>query len=615
MMELQQIVDQLQLNQHRDSIKRCYYTVWKLFNEFFIKLDQKPRTWEDRLTLFVGYLIDNDRQSATVKSYISVIKAVLKSHKIQLKGDTYLVISLTHACRLKNDQLRARLPIQKGMLVLILHEVNSHYLSIGQPFLALLYRTLLSTAYFGLFRVSELTTGSHPVLAKNVHIGHNKKKMLFLLRTSKTHCQNAQPQLIKISALQHKHASPIIESDYLHFPCPFELLYNYASVRGGYYSDSEPFFIFRDHSPVTPRHMLTCLKSMLQKAGFDKNYYGTHSLRAGWSCDLHKLGLSVESIKKLGRWRSNAVFRYLKNWITLAHHQILFLILDSIPAVHDVWLLCDVFLRDVYQKYLTLKHDTLKSKETAPLYLHEFFNVKEFYKCTSGSPVIARIVNALTEAVNEKDVSLPKYLIVIIDKDLLADFEDHVLSYDDVYLSIVMLTSWLTRQLNTIIRWKRIELLEKKPGALSGFHTKIIFIHMLRRISKMHDDAKISKVYALHPKFNNALNDCAAKLDQYIMTINSCNGYDHFDHCGNLSSKGKKTFWEEIDELIEWFDNGKIKLLPNPKNPPRRKHTHFFNHFRDSGAHNNHRSLPTDVHTRDSTMQRRLPTPPNYANY
>ena len=65
-------------------------------------------------------------------------------------------------------------------------------------------------------------------------------------------------------------------------------------------------------TPVTPRHMNSCLKLMIKKCGFDKNLYGTHSLRAGRTCDLYKLGLSVETIKKIGRWRSNAVFRYLK---------------------------------------------------------------------------------------------------------------------------------------------------------------------------------------------------------------------------------------------------------------------------------------------------------------
>ena len=51
---------------------------------------------------------------------------------------------------------------------------------------------------------------------------------------------------------------------------------------------------------------------MLHIAGFKDELYSVHSVRMGRACDLLKLGLSVESIKKIGRWRSNAVFRYLK---------------------------------------------------------------------------------------------------------------------------------------------------------------------------------------------------------------------------------------------------------------------------------------------------------------
>ena len=37
-----------------------------------------------------------------------------------------------------------------------------------------------------------------------------------------------------------------------------------------------------------------------------------HGICAGHACDLLDLGLSVEAIKKIGHWRSNAVYKYLK---------------------------------------------------------------------------------------------------------------------------------------------------------------------------------------------------------------------------------------------------------------------------------------------------------------
>ena len=52
-------------------------------------------------------------------------------------------------------------------------------------------------------------------------------------------------------------------------------------------------------------HFRNILKEMLTLSGFDKDNYGTHSLRAGRSVDLFHMGFSVDTIKKLGRWSPN----------------------------------------------------------------------------------------------------------------------------------------------------------------------------------------------------------------------------------------------------------------------------------------------------------------------
>ena len=105
---------------YRQSTKKNYYTIWKSFNEFYLKLDRKPDTWEHRINLFAAHLIHNNRKAATVKSYISAIKAVLSDINIVVNEDKYLLQSLTKACKLQNDQVTIRLPIHKDMLNLVL---------------------------------------------------------------------------------------------------------------------------------------------------------------------------------------------------------------------------------------------------------------------------------------------------------------------------------------------------------------------------------------------------------------------------------------------------------------------------------------------------------------
>ena len=52
--EMQLIVDKLKCERNRSSTKANYYGIWKKFNEFFIRLDDKPSTWEERIGTLCG---------------------------------------------------------------------------------------------------------------------------------------------------------------------------------------------------------------------------------------------------------------------------------------------------------------------------------------------------------------------------------------------------------------------------------------------------------------------------------------------------------------------------------------------------------------------------------
>ena len=272
------VIDKLKSQRIKESTRKIYYCVWRKFNEFFIKLDHKPSTWEQRITLFVGYFIDQKKQSQTVCSYVSALKGVLAEVNIFLDKDQFLLSALTRACKFKNDHANMRLPIRKGMLNVLIRNTADFFLNQKQPYLATLYCALFSTAYFGLFRVGELTSGSHPVLATNVHLARNKKKLLFILITSKTHGVYNRPQSIKITSMELDQSHKISKSKDLKNYCPYELLRQYLEIRPKYRSKHEQFFVFRDNSAVGPSHMRNVLKAMLQMGGFDHNLYNCQSL-------------------------------------------------------------------------------------------------------------------------------------------------------------------------------------------------------------------------------------------------------------------------------------------------------------------------------------------------
>ena len=238
--------------------------------------------------------------------------------------------------------------------------------------------------------------------------------------------------------------------------------------------------------------------------------------------------------------------------------------------MHDLWLLGDAFLEDIYAEYLTRSHTSEKdnkSSTTSP-FMRNYFNVKKFTKIDDSALAITHVINALIEAINMKDARIPKMLVVVLDKDILNDI-DQGLSFMQATTVMTNLVCWVVRQITTIIRRKKTDLLEKRPGVVSGFHTKIICVCILHHVGHFHEESKIHNICQLRAKFNDALNDAVAKVDHYIMTITICNQYQHYDKLGKLSMSGKGAFWAELDDLLQKFEADRIKLLPNLKNSAR----------------------------------------------
>ena len=68
----------------------------------------------------------------------------------------------------------------------------------------------------------------------------------------------------------------------------------------------------RNNSPVKPNEVRCVLRQCIDRLGLDSQNYDTHSFRIGRATDQFKQGIDVEQIKKVGRWESNAVYKYLR---------------------------------------------------------------------------------------------------------------------------------------------------------------------------------------------------------------------------------------------------------------------------------------------------------------
>ena len=297
-------MERLKSRQTRDSTTANYLSVWRHLNKFIINLDYKENlSWEEKTALFGAYLVDGGVQSSTLKSYFSAIKHVLKQDGYIWDDRKVLLSSLIKSCKLENDQVKIRLHIQKGLLEMLLFEVHRYFNSVQiQPYLELMYTTLFGLAYYGMPRVGEVSLSPHTIKACNVHVGNNKDKIQLVLYTSKTHGKESGPQKIKISAVPTKDNS----QRSVRFFCPFKSVIQYMAIRGSYNSTTEPFFVFADRSPVKPNQVRTLLRKLLDTLNLNSTLYDVHSFRIGRTCDLAKFGYSIDQIKAMGMWKSNA---------------------------------------------------------------------------------------------------------------------------------------------------------------------------------------------------------------------------------------------------------------------------------------------------------------------
>ena len=270
----------------------------------------KPSSWEARTTLYIAYLIEQGKQSASIKSYVSAIKKLLVIDGY-ITGEImrcYWHLSPGHV-DLINDRVHHRLPIFCSFMEMILFEIERAFGKNSQFYLETMYKAIFLLSYYGMMRIGEVTASPHVLKAKNVHLATNKDKLLVLLYSSKTHNEGQRPQKIKITSNRSDKTGQYLRR---HF-CPFKTLRQFIAMRGNYLSETEPFFIFRDRQAVKPAQANLVLKNMIHNLGLEDKYYSMHSFRIGRTSDLIKFGCPIDEVQRMGCWRSNAVFRYIRN--------------------------------------------------------------------------------------------------------------------------------------------------------------------------------------------------------------------------------------------------------------------------------------------------------------
>ena len=175
--------------------------------------------------------------------------------------------------------------------------------------------------------------------------------------------------------------------------------------------------------------------------------------------------------------------------------------------------------------------------------------------------VMVRVLNSLEDTLQSRS-RLPRFLIILLDKDLIADF-----NLDDEDFNpkkdFTKALNWFANQVNVAIHRKRVSIEEMKPGAVFGNHLTVLYVCTLRRPTYYSPHSKIGKICGVRFRFNEALTNAAEKMGQNVTTISSCNQEADFDTYGNLTPSGARIFWQALDSFLKKEDKPKKEEQPD----------------------------------------------------
>lgn len=285
------------------STKTMYYKTWCLFNRFLLCFDDLPTSWEEKLVLFAAFNVEIGNAPATISSYMSGIRYMLRHDGIQVSNMSCKLASIIRACKVANDVVSVRRPIRKKLLKLVITAVEKRFLEKGQVFLSKLYKAMLVAGYYGYLRIGEMTKSKHNIAGRDMCIALNKNKAILLIRSSKTQKGGTIPTKVEIM--------PDVEDLGSRYS-PVQILQEYCDIKNKRGVQGSKFFTLIDGSEVSSSMFRGVLRRALQDNNLEQHLYNSHSLRSGRATDRFKWGIHVEKIKREGRWASNAVYKYFK---------------------------------------------------------------------------------------------------------------------------------------------------------------------------------------------------------------------------------------------------------------------------------------------------------------
>jgi hypothetical protein len=91
--------------------------------------------------------------------------------------------------------------------------------------------------------------------------------------------------------------------------CPVQAMHTYVQM---FKLRSGPLFQFQGGSPILYAFVTNKMTDLLKFIGMNPSFYKGHSFRIGGATHLANKGFSEQYIRKIGRWNSDAVQKYIR---------------------------------------------------------------------------------------------------------------------------------------------------------------------------------------------------------------------------------------------------------------------------------------------------------------
>ena len=238
--------------------------------------------------LYLSHLHIKGYSSSTIVSRLSSLNYFQKLSGYPDCSLHFLVSKFISGLNKVSPSVDSRIPITPEILhslITSLHKVGNSRSCI------VLYQSMMSLSFYAFLRPGEITSSNNNIMFHQVQVLPHKVSITFL---KYKHCQG-HPVTIEVNRQNRS-------------PCPVHLVNDYIRSRG---SAPGPFFCHPDLSPVS-YNQYNKVFSEIQSFMVDNNKYHLHGLRIGAATYAALKGIPEETIRRMGRWNSNALNKYIR---------------------------------------------------------------------------------------------------------------------------------------------------------------------------------------------------------------------------------------------------------------------------------------------------------------